>query len=776
MVKQGTLTSFFRPAGVKDEKPKEQSQGKRPQSGKTSPSKKRPRHADSTKSDTSDEIIPKDSLNNPKKNKNSRKNTKVIDKAEDEIVDDTPDSTPTAKGDSYDKDQLSDSEASDVEMPDKPSKTKSSRLTTQPTWKPGKPVPYKYLAEAFAKVERISGRLEIQAILSDLFLNIIETTPADLVPSIYLCINKLAAAHEGIELGIGESIILKSLSQVTGRTVASLKNTYKQLGDLGDVASASRTAQKTMFPPPPLTVQKVYSEFRTIAGISGARTQDVKMARIIKMLVAASKLEAKYISRALMGKLRIHLADKTVIAALAASWTLKHDRLPVDFLLTDAGKKKTKLTRHEEDIEDGIKDAASILGTVYSQLPVWDNIIPKILKEDIIDEKLINSCKLMPGVPVSPMLAKPTKEISEVLERFSKVSFTCEYKYDGERAQVHRMEDGTMNIYSRNAENLTPKYPDLLSYLPKALKSEFAKVSFIMDAETVAYDTEKKQILPFQELQSRKRKGVSEGSIKVKVCLFAFDLLFFNGESLIDKTLVDRRKALYSGFNEEEGKLMFAKGHDSRKASEIMEFLNASIKAGCEGLMVKALEGSNSTYEPANRSQNWLKVKKDYLEGCGDSLDLVPIAGYIGRGKRVGQYGAFLLACYDPDNEEYQSVCKIGTGFSEAQLEEFANFYNDPDEERKSDKEKSYYRFPASKNLQPDVWFEPVQVWEVKCADLSISPQHMAGVGHVDPEKGIALRFPRFLRIRDDKKPEEATSAEQVAEMYMNQSSVANNA
>ena len=611
--------------------------------------------------------------------------------------------------------------------------------------------------------------------MSYLFLTIIATTPDDLVAAIYLCINKLAPAHEGIELGIGETVILKSLSQVTGRSIAALKSKYKQLGDLGDVASASRTAQKTMFPPPPLTVQKVFQEFKTIAEISGSRTQDAKTSRIIKMLVAASKLEAKYIARALMGKLRIHLADKTVIAALASAFTLLHHDLPVDFLLTDDGKKKTKLSSREENIEEKIKDATNILSTVYSQLPVWDSIVPNILKhENKIDERLIEECKLLPGVPVSPMLAKPTKEIQEVLDRFSEVSFTCEYKYDGERAQVHRLHDGTMKIYSRNAENLTPKYPDLLAYLPTVLKKEHANASFIIDSETVAYDVEKKQILPFQELQSRKRKDVSEADIKVKVCVFAFDLLFFNGESLINKTFKERRERLRASFVEEEGKLMFAQGHDSREADEIMVFLNNSIKAGCEGLMVKALEGSNSTYEPANRSQNWLKVKKDYLEGCGDSLDLVPIGGYIGKGKRTGQYGAFLLACYDPENEEYQSICKIGTGFTEAQLDEFANFYNNPEEERKSESVKPYYRIPAGKNLAPDVWFEPVQVWEVKCADLSISPQHMAGVGTVDPEKGIALRFPRFLRIRDDKKPEDATTGEQVAEMYMNQSTIAN--
>lgn len=677
----------------------------------------------------------------------------------------------------------SEGEESDVEEDDivllssKSSASKQldiSRLSTKRTWKDGAPVPYKFVAEAFTKVEEISGRLEIQAILTQLFRDIMVSTPQDLVPTIYLCINKLAPAHHGIELGIGESILLKALSQVTGQSVMTLKSTYKEVGDLGDVASNARTKQKTMFPPPPLTVRKVFSELKAIAMISGKNTQEAKLARIIKMMVASSKVEAKYIARALLGKLRIHLADKTVIAALAAAVTLEIEGYNTDVLLTVDGKKKSKMSKTEEAVEEVLKDAAIVLNRVYSQLPVWDIIVPKLLEFSRVDSRLEEACKLLPGVPVSPMLAKPTKAISEVLEKFSESAFTCEFKYDGERAQVHRLEDGSMKIYSRNAEDLTPKYPDLVRDLPKALQSEFKKASFIIDAEAVAYDIEKKKILPFQELQSRKRKDVNADEVKVKVCIFAFDLLFFNRESLIGETLQDRRQRLLAGFQEREGQFMFARGHDSRDPEQIMELLNDSVKAGCEGLMVKALEGTNSTYEPANRSQNWLKVKKDYLEGCGDSLDLVPIGGYIGRGKRTGIFGAFLLACYDPESEEYQSICKIGTGFTEADLENFSKYFKDDKEERISKNAKSYYRTSALEKLAPDVWFEPVQVWEVKCADLSVSPQHMAAVGQVDPEKGIALRFPRFIRVREDKKPDDATTSEQVAELYLRQSSVTN--
>jgi DNA ligase 1 len=217
-----------------------------------------------------------------------------------------------------------------------------------------------------------------------------------------------------------------------------------------------------------------------------------------------------------------------------------------------------------------------------------------------------------------------------------------------------------------------------------------------------------------------------------------------------------------------EGEFAFAQYGNTNDLDEIQTLLDDSVKASCEGLMVKMLDGPESSYEPSKRSQNWLKVKKDYLSGVGDSLDLVVLGAYYGKGKRTSWYGAFLLACWNASAEKFESVCNIGTGFSEANLEAFHETLSD----MVIDRPKPFYDHSIGNKDQPDVWFEPRIVWEVRSADLTLSPRYKAAALEMPGGKGVSLRFPRFIRVRDDKKPEEATESRRVAEMYRKQESV----
>ena len=454
------------------------------------------------------------------------------------------------------------------------------------------------------------------------------------------------------------------------------------------------------------------------------------------LLVSCDAIEARYLMRSLAGKLRNGLGELSILTALAHACATTPPTLTPDEPIVIDKFKKLRVNDVDE-MKKQLEEAAVAVKQAYHQCPNYERVIEAIIKHGL--KNLEDHCKVTPGVPLKPMLAYPTKGIQDVLKRFENIEFTCEYKYDGERAQIHVLDDGSVQIYSRNSENNTGKYPDVIEnlreilHLKKEKKQEEKEedkdrpkvTSAIIDSEIVAYDSETKVIKPFQELSTRKRKDVNAAEIKIHVCIFAFDLIYLNGESLINESLRKRRETLYEYFPKVESKLMFAENMNSSNLEAIQEFLDKSIKDGCEGLMLKTLD-TEAHYEISKRSHNWLKLKKDYLEGVGDTLDLVVIGGYLGTGKRTGVYGGYLLACYDEANEEYQTICKLGTGLKDDDLaRQFESL-----SKIKIDKPKSYYRFNDSLE-QPDHWFEAEQVWEIKCADFSLSPVHTAAIGLV---------------------------------------------
>lgn len=601
-------------------------------------------------------------------------------------------------------------------------------------------VPYADVCNIFQEIESTSSRLSIIDICSNFFTRIVKEDSRNLVPTTYLFINKLGPDYEpGMELGLGEGLLMKTISESCGKSLVQVKNRYREMGDLGQIAMEARNVQPTMFKPKPLTVGEVFINLRNIANAQGKDSQNKKIKLIKRMLTACQGVEAKFLIRSLESKLRIGLAEKTVLTSLSNA-LLRHER-GLDVKPTDEVVDKA---------EQSIRDA-------FCQVPNYEIVINTCLEHGI--SQLSRHCQLTPGIPLKPMLAKPTKAITEVLDRFQGQLFVSEYKYDGERAQVHLLPDGTMRIYSRNGENMTERYPeiDIRDFL-----SGSGTESLILDCEAVAWDKEHNRILPFQVLSTRKRKDVDAKDVKVRVCLFAFDLLCHNGKPLINKSLRERQEELHKVTKPVDGEFRYATKLITANTEELQHFLDQSVKDSCEGLMVKMLDGPESYYEPSKRSRNWLKLKKDYLNGVGDSLDLCVLGAYYGRGKRTGTYGGFLLGCYNQDTGEYETCCKIGTGFSEELLQQLYDRLKPTAMEAPV----AFYVYDSAQ--QPDVWFEPSLLFEVLAADLSLSPVYKAGSSQYD--KGISLRFPRFLRIRDDKSVEEATSSEQVIDLYEAQS------
>ncbi|KAM9047376.1 DNA ligase 1 isoform 2-T2 [Megaptera novaeangliae] len=625
-------------------------------------------------------------------------------------------------------------------------------------WKVGQRVPYLAVARTFEKIEEVSARLRMVETLSNLLRSVAALSPADLLPVLYLSLNRLGPPQQGLELGIGDGILLKAVAQATGRQLESVRAEAAEKGDVGLVAESSRSTQRLVLPPPALTAAGVFTKFRDIAQLAGSASTAKKMDVIKGLFVACRHSEARFIARALSGRLRLGLAEQSVLAALAQAVSLTPPGQEFPPAVVDAGKGKTAEAR-----KTWLEEQGMILKQTFCEVPDLDRIVPVLLEHGL--ERLREHCRLSPGVPLKPMLAHPTRGVSEVLRRFEEAAFTCEYKYDGQRAQIHVLESGEVKIFSRNQEDNTGRYPDIISRIHKIKLPSVT--SFILDTEAVAWDREKKQIQPFQVLTTRKRKEVDAAEIQVQVCLYAFDLIYLNGESLVREPLSRRRQLLRENFVETEGEFVFATSLDTKDTDQIAEFLEQSVKDSCEGLMVKTLD-VDATYEIAKRSHNWLKLKKDYLDGVGDTLDLVVIGAYLGRGKRAGRYGGFLLAVYDEESEELQAICKLGTGFSDEELEE----HHQSLQALVLPAPRSYVR--ADGTVAPDHWLDPSAVWEVKCADLSLSPIYPAARGLVDSEKGISLRFPRFVCVREDKKPEEATTSAQVACLYRKQSQIQN--
>ncbi|MCX8197112.1 MAG: ATP-dependent DNA ligase [Candidatus Micrarchaeota archaeon] len=567
------------------------------------------------------------------------------------------------------------------------------------------------VAEMFAKIESEQSRIAMAANIATLLE---KCQIEEIKPLVYLLEGNVAPPYEGLEVGIGEKLAIKAIAQVTGKHEKEVEAHFKKSGDLGLTAEelVGKKVQMTLgFTPN--TLEKVYSTFLRIAKLSGAGSQEAKIVLLSELLNGASPLEARYIIRFCLGKLRLGVGDPTIIDALSMM------------------KKGTK--EDKEKIERAF-NLCSDMGEVA---------------KNYIEGKDLGAFSSTPGKPIRPALAERLSSSKEILEKLGG-KCAVEAKYDGLRMQVH-LYDNNVEIYSRKLEKMTEMFPEITE-AAKKLKVK----STIFEGEALAYSKSEKRYFSFQETIQRKRKyGIEVMAKEFPLKLFIFDIMHCNGKDLTLEPYIKRRNLLEKIFKDSDI-LVPAEQKIIETVKEFDEYFQKCIMEGLEGVIAKDL---NQPYVAGARKFAWIKLKKSYGE-MADTVDAVIVGYYLGKGQRKEfEFGGVLACVYNPEEECFETIAKIGSGFSEEEMRVLEEML----------KKIKIKQKPANviSNLEPDFWVEPKYVITVAADEITLSPVHTCGKKIVEgKESGYALRFPRLVSIREDKGPQEATTTQEIIKMY----------
>ncbi|MFZ1117457.1 MAG: ATP-dependent DNA ligase, partial [Propionibacteriaceae bacterium] len=574
---------------------------------------------------------------------------------------------------------------------------------------------YEVVAEAYRDLEQASGRL----MLIDRLATLVARTPQELLPTVcYLCQGLVAPEFAGVDLGLAEKMAVRAVATATGVEPDEAVAATREAGDLGQAAEQLLVVTAGDREPS-LQVAAVVDTLHQIAAAEGPGSQGRKLDLLAGLLALATPLEARYLLRLVTGSLRLGIGTPTILDALAQVYT---------------GSRK------DRPVLERAYNICCDLGLVAATLASGGL-------------SAVEEMRVRAGNPVRVMLAQRLSEADEILARLGGRCM-AEYKYDGMRLQAHRTADGEIELFTRRQERVSTQFPDVVELLQTGLGPREA----ILEGEVVAYDAAAGELRPFQEVMFRRRKhGIAEAARDVPVGLFCFELLYADGEDLTELPYLDRRARLAEALTLSD-RLRLTTAHEVTTAAELEAAFEQAVADGSEGLVCKST-GSSAIYQAGARGWMWIKLKRDYRTELADTVDLVVVGGYAGRGRRRGTYGAVLLAAYNPEEELYQTVGKCGTGFSDAELAALPAKLAPLTRTERPARVDS--RVPA------DVWFEPSLVLEILSAELTLSPNHTAGWGQLKENAGLSMRFPRFTsRWRDDKEPQDATTTQQLVELY----------
>jgi len=576
-------------------------------------------------------------------------------------------------------------------------------------------VEFRTVAETFKKLESTSERLELISTLASLFQ---KADASNIHMLIYLLQGRVAPPYTGIEIGMGEKLVEEAIARAYGVDRSEVERLYKEMGDLGLVAEhlASQKKQMTLFSEP-LTLERVYNNFYKIATASGPGVVDKKVRLLADLLKDATPLEARYIVRIPLGRLRLGIGDATILEALA---------------LAKLGDR-----RYREDLERAYNYVSDL------------GYVARLLYEKGLEG--IRNVQPVVGIPIRPALAQRASSLEEIMQRMGG-ECAAEAKYDGFRLQIHKKGDKVW-IFSRRLENMTGQFPDIT----KAVLEQIDADEVIFEGEAIAYNEETGEFYPFQITIQRKRKhGIDKAAEEYPLKLFAFDVMYLNGENLTPKPYAQRReileKLIKPGKTIEPSEKIIA-----RSVKDLRDFFESCVERGLEGIIAKDLK---SPYIAGARKWAWIKYKRTMKSQLSDTLDLVIVGYYKGRGNRAKLgIGGVLVAVYDPKNDVFKTVAKVGSGFTEEQFVQLKELLDKIAVPKKPPRVIS--------KMEPDVWVEPKYVITVLADEITRSPNHTAGW---DGERGLALRFPRAVSfVREDKGPEDATTEEELIQMYRQQ-------